>query len=219
MEERLYEACTQIPVQFSLVRELLEAGHFTPESLTSVMLRFLDDCGYDTTREFVSMNDRMPEMHELHCGYLFDLMKLFLEYGLDPNLILDGKTVLEYTFYADCKYVAADTMRLLLENGGDSSIAIDDESIFDVIDFIVTYPVCEDPRIYDLCVHAWFVLIGYGGRPSNGVDPVQMKEGYSLELLRNHEQYGFRIENTKLVSEGYIMHIFDKETNEEIATL
>jgi len=59
------------------------------------------------------------------------------------------------------------------------------------------YPICDDPRIYDLLVHAWFVLIGYGGRPSNGVDPVQMKEGYSLELLRNHEQYGFRIPESR----------------------
>ena len=219
--ECLYEACLQSPVQFSHVRKLLDDGNYSPENLTSVMLKFIDDACFCETREFVNTNGRTPCRQELHSGYLFDLMSLFLEYGLEPNLIIDEETILRALIYCDYDCIAADTARLLLENGADPNMDIDGESAFDAIDFDVIFGVLnqEDRRMYNSWVHLWLIMIGFGGTPRSGMPPLSMQEGCSFETLRNHERFDFSIEKTNLDPDGWIMHIFDKLTGKDAATL
>jgi len=219
--DRLYEACMQIPVQIESVRKILDAENYSPEALSSFMIKFIDDNCFLETRNYIEDNGKMPEQHELHCGYLCDLIRLFLEYGLNPNSIHNNQTVLSVAAYVDCGYVAANAVRFLLEHGANPNMIIDGESTFDELDFDIVFGSFEqeDRRMYDNWIHTWCVMIGYGGKPSNGTPPLKMKEGYTFDLLRNHEEYDFFIEKNKDAPEGWILHIFERESKIEIATL
>jgi len=219
--ERLYKACMQIPVQFSQIKQMLDEGNYSSEDITSAMLKFVDDACFLETREFVNTNGRIPLKQELHIGYLYELIVLFLEYGLDSNLIINDETVLRALTYVDYDCVAADAARLLLENGADPNMDIDGESAFDSIDFDVIFGSFEqeDRRMYNSWVHLWLIMIGFGGTPRNGTPPLSMQEGYSFEILRNHERFDFSIEKTSPDPDGWIMHVFDKLTGEDVATL
>ena len=71
----------------------------------------------------------------------------------------------------------------------------------------------------DCWVHLWFVLIGYGGRLPNNVSPVRMKNGASPEILRRHERFDWEIKAAPETDDGWLMHIFDRETGAIIAEL
>ena len=219
--ERLYDACMQIPVRFEKVKEILEKEHYSPESLSAFMVEYISDNCILETRSYIWENIQIPDQHELHCGYLCDLIRLFLEYGLDPNVIHDNRTVLSVAAYADCNHVAADAVKLLLDHGADPNMILDGESAFDEIDFDVIFGSFEqeDRRMYDAWVHTWLVMIGYGGKPSNGTPPLKMADGYTYQLLRDHESYDFYIEKNGTDADGWIFHLIEKESRNEIGTL
>ena len=98
---------------------------------------------------------------------------------------------------------------------------VDGESAFDSLDFDIVFGALnqDDRRMYDSWVHTWLVMVGYGGIPKNGVKPLNLKVGYSLQQLRNHINFDFTIQKTNSAADGWVMHIFDKTTKERIADL
>lgn len=216
--QRLYEACKQIPICLSSIKQLLRTNNYSPDQLFNVMLRFVDEDCFLETQMLLDLQGTPPQRQELHCGYLGELMKMFLQHGLTLNKVVGGQSLLSELFYVDYEYTAANTARLLLENGANPNMLLDGETIFDAINFDIAFGH-RNMRIFNERVHFWFVLIGYGGRPSNGAPPVHMADGCSYKLLRQHEKYDFSIQRSKAESGQSILHIFDRETHEEIAWL
>ena len=222
--ERLFQMCSQKPLPLDSVRELLIKEQYPAEQLTQVMIRHLKENCWWETQDFESTNERKPQKHEVFSVCLYELTKLFLEYGLDPNLCYEKETVLSLMLYIDYQYAAADIARLLLENGADPNAITDDqfeETAFDQIDWDVVFGALEqdDRRVYDAWVHAWLVMVGFGAKTNVGDVPVKLKDGYSIEMFREHERFDFTIEMTKASRDGWIMHIFEKETGREVAEL
>lgn len=218
--EALYQACCELPPDLKKVRALLEAKQFTSEQLTRIGLRFVQEkCRWEADA-YRCETIHEPQDHEMHSACLHDVLKLLLEFGLDPNLILDDETIMDAVFFVDYQFAAADCLRVLMENGGDPNMKIDGESLFEHVDFDVIFWVGDiNPLQYEQLVHMWFVLLGYGGHPDNTMEPVRMSPGHQLTELREHERYDFSIEYTKAVKDGWIMHIFCKDSGEEVATL
>lgn len=160
--QRLYEACKQIPICLSSIKQLLRTNNYSPDQLFNVMLRFVDeDCFFETQR-LLDLQGTPPQRQELHCGYLGELMEMFLQHGLTLNKVVDGQSLLSELFYVDYEYTAANTARLLLENGANPNMLLDGETIFDAIDFDIAFGH-RNMRIFNERVHFWFVLIGYMG--------------------------------------------------------
>jgi len=155
----------------------------------------------------------------LHSSYVYDVIKLLLPYGLDPNAIVenDGRryNLMDMLRFVDNEYVAADTMALLLEHGGDPDLEVDGEQIFQSVDFDIWFGAVEQEIRwrYDSWVHLWMVLLAYSKKAKER--PIQVyreygsREMFDLKKLKNHRNYyyGIAFEN----GDPWIS-IYDKET-------
>ena len=219
--QRILEEMLQLPPDMTGLRALLEGEKPTSEQLAMTANQFMEIGCWREVDEFVYAHGRQPEPAELHSTYIFSLMQLLLEYGLNPNLVIDGDNVMEWMGFVDFPYVSADTMRLFMEHGGDVDLIIAGDTMFRPIDFDIVFGAIEqeDRQYYDCQVHLWLVLIGYGGMLPENVCPLKMKNGKSPEIFRQHERFDWEIERTSAVEAGWIMHILDRETGEEVAEL
>lgn len=216
--EELYQACCAIPCDLVKIRRLLETKHYTPKELTQTAQRFvMDDCTFDSD-DFCRENGREPERRELAVHNLYELLTLLLEFGLDPNAIGDDGNIMSQLCYVYNGYDAANSMRLLLENGGNPNLMLEDYSICGWMGVRVSFDLSEyGPDDLDDMIHTWFVLLGYGSRSSTGEEQIDMKNGHSVEELRQHEQYHYVVERHSAEWNDWTMHIIQKDTGEEIA--
>lgn len=219
--QRILEGMLQLPPDLAGLRALLEGEKPTSEELANAAVQFMREACWQEISDFSRLYGRQPDTAELHSPHIFCFMQLLLEYGMNPNLVIDGENVMDWLNHVDCPYVSADTMRLFMEHGGDVDLVLDGETMFRRIDFDIVFGAIEqeDRQYYDCLVHLWLVLIGYGGRISGNVCPLKMKDGKAPEIFRQHERFDWEIERTSAVEAGWIMHILDRKTGEEVAEL
>lgn len=219
--QRILEGMLQLPLDMTGLRAILEKEKLTSGELAMTANQFMEIGCWREVDEFAYAHGRQPGPAELHSPYIFSLMQLLLEYGLNPNLVIDGDNVMQWMGFVDFPYVSADTMRLFMEHGGDVDLIIAGDTMFRHIDFDIVFGAIEqeDRQYYDCQVHLWLVLIGYGGMLPENVCPLKMKNGKSPEIFRQHERFDWEIERTSAVEAGWIMHILDRETGEEVAEL
>lgn len=217
----LLEEMLRLPPDSGRLRALLDREKLSSIELAKAAMHFIDEDCWRETHCYRCAHGREPDPTELHSAYLFKILRLLLEYGLDPNLVIDGENVMDQLTSIDCPFIAADAMRLLMEHGGNTNLMLGGETMFRNLDFNIVFGAIEqsDRRYYDCWVHLWFVLIGYGGRLPNNVSPVRMKNGASPEILRRHERFDWEIKAAPETDDGWLMHIFDRKTGAIIAEL
>lgn len=99
MMEALFQACCERPCDLAKIRLLLETNHYSSQELTQTALRFVDDeCYYDSW-DFHKEHGREPERGELSVHYLYDVLALFLAFGMDPNDIEDDDNLMSALGY------------------------------------------------------------------------------------------------------------------------
>ena len=164
----------------------------------------------------------IPNMLSSNMPQVFGLL---LKYGLDPNAVCEGETVLSSVSGVYNEYIAADTMALLMEHGGNPSLAVSGESLSDRIDFDLVFGAFEQEnrRIYDSVVHCWFVLLGYRADTSLDLFARRRLEcrlpAFRLEDLKDHRNYYYGLSNVHSRGEDWSLHIFDKRTRWEVVRL
>ncbi len=231
--DKLYDACIRLPFDINRIRTILENKRYSPQTLSMVMLRFTEKACEDFDA-LICNTTHYPEKHEVLWGYIYELTELFLEYGLDPSILADGKSFVDMLHFCDFKYTGADTLCLLLENGMDPNIQYDSGSSFfieldsDII-LDISLGLIEDDdtdnlhhgmwQIYDINFHMWLAFIGYGAKTLSRNPPVHLTEGYTTDIFKKHEHFDFRIEYTTTDSDGFILHIFERDTGNEVAFL
>ena len=157
--------------------------------------------------------------------YLPDILALLLDFGMNPNEIVNEdsneENLMEMLKGVDYKDCAGRCIRILLEHGGDPNLIIDDKSLMSTIDFDVVFDVGYG---YDLpqVVQCWLVLIGFGGRLEDGRLPVKMSDGYKPEIFKDFEKFKWSVshmEPSPVIPEGWRLHIYENDTGIEVATL
>ena len=226
--QRLLDTLMTIPPDFSTAEKLLQQECFSSDEVTKVAMRYAEKCFLDIADTFrtdpddrISFTGFIPPagvIPGLHSTYLYDVVKLLLDYGLDPNAIIDEDNIMEMLLYVDNEYVAADTIALLLEHGGNPNLNMDGQSVFGMVDLEIWFGSAEQELRwrYDAWVHTWMVLLAYGCKDSG----VQVFREYNsdatfdLKKLRDHRNYyyGLSFENGDRV-----IHIYDKKTFWEVA--
>ncbi len=236
--ERLFNLMMQLPPDLPGIRAELEAGAFSPDELNAAALKFTDKCFDESMDHAFRENEARSSGGDYfswdavvvvgeHSTYLYDLVKLLLEFGLDPNAVVEGENIMPYVRYVENEYIAADNLALLLEHGGDCRLEVDGEDVFRMIDFDVVFDAFEQHcrRKYDSLVHCWFVLLGYGARLDNEEANVDVfldrntDEPFDLAKLKNHRSYTFGLSYTPCRGKKWSLHIFDKQTMWEVARL
>ena len=220
----LLDRCMALPLRLDDVEAELKRGRYSPDDVTRCAITYAESC-FCEYRDFETEHGRPPRAEELHGTYLPGLILLFLRYGLQPNAIYgegDGHSnIMDSLSFVDAGYAAADAMRLLLAHGGDPTLVVDDESIFDRLDFNIAFDAVnqEDRRLYSTCVHMWLEMIGYGGRMNGNNCPVELRGNLAPEIFREHEKFDFCIDFQPEETNGWRMSIFDRCSKAVVAVL
>jgi hypothetical protein len=209
----------QVPPDWGKIDALLSEAHFSDEELAAIAIDLTDDCFCEYN---YAINEDFPDLtpENMHSNYLLQSLQTLLDHGLDPNTIYNEENVLWNIQFINAPGAAGSAMRLLMEYGGNPNHCIpdDDETLFDSISFDVSYD--KYTHEYEYTVQCWLVLMAYGGCWSDGEIPLKMLGGHSAAELKNFESIDYSIEPLPPEPNRYgcwIMHVFSKDTGEEIA--
>ena len=229
-QRQLYEQLMQIPQDFVQLRKDLAAGCYSPEDIGRAAICYADDCMLEDCEIDDTVYESTDDMYHnaptettagLPSSSAVELLRLLLEYGLDPNAAFDGSSLMALVGHIANGYVGADALTLLLEHGGDPSLEHDGETLFNYLDFDVIFDAIEqyDRRRYDALVHCWFVLLGYGATLKNGSLAVDTFGGFEISRLKNHRDFSFCLSHVPSRGEPWSLHIYEKRTLWEVARL
>ena len=149
----LFKRMMQLPPDLPGLKKELARGTYTAEDVTKAAIQYLDNCSEEQP---AAGGRHMPlGSPERHSTYVFELIQLLLQYGLEPNAVYDDSNVLWELQYVDNGYIAADTLALLLEHGGRVDLELDGEELFSDLDFSVMLDAFNqnDRQRYDGLVH------------------------------------------------------------------
>ena len=225
------------PCDLSAAENLLKERKNSRDDVTRAGFDYVERCQDACDEYYAEHPDQELYTHEeTVCSELTaelpNVMKLLLEYGLDPNGACDGEygemSVMGCVTRVYDGYVAADTLALLMEHGGDPDLVIDGESLFQDIDFDVWFDAYNMPykMVYDSKVHCWFVMLGSSGNSKNGRELVTVYaerrdesdlDDFRISDLKDHRNYTFAITRTPSRGESCALHIIDKRTFWEVA--
>ncbi len=189
----LLSLLNELPPDFDKIENELKINSYTPEEIATAACYFTESC-FCEFRDFKEEHNRIPLDEELNSTYIYDICKLLLKYGLDPNMVV-GEKYSEYNImnemrYIDKPYVGADTLRLLFENGGNPYNECDGFSLYHDIDFGIWFDVTDGyaeqdyyENMFDCNFHCYLVLQGFTADDENP-EAVNFK---------NHEQYTYKL--------------------------
>ena len=191
--KQVKEIFKQSPSNLGKIRKTLSIRNFSKEELSELAIDFTDDCfceyhyAFDTEVEYVTLKD-------MHSNYITQAISLLLEFGLDPNTIVEENNVLWNTIWMDAPNTAASVLKLLLENGGDPNhfIPADRETLFDYITFKISYD--EYTHEYFHTFQCWLLLMAFGACWGDDEIPITMLEGKSVEIFKEFKLYDYEIE-------------------------
>lgn len=222
----LFDLCANTTIDLDKIEAYIIGSQMSSEDVTRVAIRLAEEFGWEVD-SFKWKNGRAPNEDELITSNWLELFELFLKHGLDPQFVFseDGRNRYNLLYslrFIDNMFVRYKLFRLLFRNGADPNVIIDDESFFekvygDVVTFATLLEIEGEDRLpYEKDFRLWLLMIAYGGRLSDGEQPLQLKEGFSIDMLENCEVFSYRKE---MKEDGWDLHIFITKTGEEVAVL
>lgn len=220
--QKLFELCNKTDVDLKAVENFIISSNATGEEITRTAIKLADENSLEIIN-FEHFEERSPAPDELVSSNFIELFDLFICHGLLPNYIYSderaaGYNIMEQIQFIDNGNIAPIVLRKLLEAGGNPNLVVENDTVFRNADFDVVFDAVntDNTHMYDIEVKVWLVLMGYGGILADGRCPVEMKEGYSVEIFREFEKFHYKIE---FENKDWTMYIFDKSTKEVVATL
>lgn len=208
-----------IPPKWDEIKKLLDEHKLTKLELADIANEIVDDCSYEY-QWALNPDDKSVTLDTMHTPFLIDSLKLLVEYGFDPNVNNStyDDTAMFGLIYVDMPNVGASALRYLLENGanpnfGDNFVKTD--NLFNYL----TASIAFDKYDFAYKVQCWLVLMAYGASYTDGTIPLEMLNGNKIEIFKNFERFDYKIEHYPENSccGKWTMHIFNKETGEEVA--
>lgn len=218
----LFELCNRPNADLAEVEAFIIHNNATPEEVTHAAIRLADENTLEI-HQFDYTEERKPSPDELVTTNWVALFEIFIKYGLLPNLVYTTDNINYYNIMQEIRHidngdVAPVIMRRLMECGGNPNLNIDGEQLFPALDFDIVFDVVEldNKRLFDIEFKIWLVMMGYGGYIKDHECPAKMKNGYTPEIFKKFEDFDYKIE---WIPKDWIMHIFYKNSGEEVATL
>lgn len=219
----LVQLCKEQPFSTDKIQTYILNNKLNSEEITRVAIEVCE-YGMFAYGDFWFHQNREPEPHELRTYNWETLFDIFIENGLDPDLVIcddksDHKNILSFLRYLDDGDLGARILRKVLTKGGNPNILINGESFFEEedSDFMldILMGLYREKWQVDNVFRFWLVLIGFGGNLNNDSCTVEMINEYSPEIFKDFEKFDYRIiwENN-----DFDMRIFEKETGALVAT-
>jgi hypothetical protein len=218
--DNLFEFCKKQPFDIEKIENYIQNNKLNSEIITRTAIK-LCDYGFCSYLDYIEENDKEPMPQELPTYNWETLFNVFIENGLDADLVIcdDGfnsENILESLNYLDDGDLSARILRNILSKNGNPNISIDNSTLFIEIDsnFIIDVEMKLYPYKWQLdnAFRFWLVLIGFGGVLKDGKLPVKMQGNNKPDIFKNFEKFDYRVNNFEL-------QIIDMETNAIVATV
>lgn len=103
----LYDLIMKIPADLDEIRTELENGGYSLDELAAVSYEFADTCFLESIDCFCDDNDEHYEfynspavvIHNKHSTFFFEVIKRLLEHGMDPNTVVEDRSILNVVRY------------------------------------------------------------------------------------------------------------------------
>ena len=218
----LYELCARTDICLKEIEEYIDEHALSPERITYIATMLVERFAFEE-QDFMFQYERKPMPHKLVSTNFVELFNLFISKGLDPNLVISDRegswyNIMDALFSVRNGEISLPILKKLLEIGGDPNLMLDDETLFDRVDFDIVFGAVEqeDREFYATWVMFWLMLLGYGGRLSNGHNPITMKDGYAYDVFKDYERFTFDFE---VVNKEWFIHVYLKDSGEEVGFL
>lgn len=185
----LEKALCAVPPMYDTADEIFSKYYITPEELSKIACNLMDVC-FD---EQFPCRDSLKELVEdkTVCSYIYRVMQYLFSKGYDPNVVVDdgcecAMTTIRFLSYPEG--LAPKLMRLFMENGGNPNLVVEGESVFEDVDFAVSY----DEYFSRSAVYCWLVLMAYGGRLGKKRHlPLTMHDNLDVSIFKRFEDYAY----------------------------
>lgn len=217
----LCELLDALPPDYDTAIKLIDKNDFNEKDLTITANWLIGSCIY--SYRLGDNNEILYDDRQEHLSYIKRSLDILLKNGLNPNYFdQDNENVMFATQYIEDTVVGPQIMKMLLESGGDPNLDISDSglkegTLFEYIDEKICMGDGDEKN--ESLVRCWLLLMAYGGKYDSGGISLEMLDGTPIEAFKDVEKY--RIELEYLPGKGalpsFCFHIFDKETNKEVA--
>ena len=222
--DALVELCKAQPFSTEKIQNFISQNNMGSEAVTRAALALCEH-GMFAFGDYLSIHGKEPSPHELATYNWEALFNVLLENGLDADLVIcdDGRNyenILQSIRFLDDGDLNARIARNILLLQGTPNTIIDGETLFGEVDgslmIDINLGLYPQKWMLDNAFRFWLVLVGFGGLIVDGKSPVNMCDGYQVEIFRDFEKFDYRITyNTK----EFDMEIFEKETGTIVATV
>ena len=222
--DTLFNLCKQQPFDTERIKSYIKDNKLNSEEITRTAIKLCDygSCGYV---EFIYHNNREPLPHELDTYNWETLFDIFIENGLDANLVIcDDKinydNILQSLIFIDDDDLNARVLRKILSKGGSPNMLINGVSFFQEVDCDFIIDIEMDLYWYkhqlDVAFRFWLVLVGFGGLIKDNRLPINMRENNTPEIFKDFENFDYNIIRKE---NDFELQIIDKKSKKIVATV
>ena len=239
---QLLQALMELPADLTQAEEILQRNVLNEDVISTIGFVysyfcfythhdfFEDDLTPDESYYYFLNPNRTPDP-SIPGADMPEIFRLLLRYGMNPNAVFEGETVLSNVLYCRNGYAAADTVQILLDHGADPLLLTEDlESEFDHLDVDIYYDSIElkNRPTYDSMIHCWLVMIAHLHNLYKGREIITVYNDrpgecdlppFQVEDFREHRNYGYCLTRVHSKEKNWSLHIFDRRTGWEVARL
>lgn len=221
----LVQLCSQQPFSLEMIREYIRSHKMNGEVVTRAAIELCEEEG-DAFGNFLYQYEREPLPQELVTYHWEQLFDVFIEYGLDPDLIITDKDGEKNNILLALSRVygwnlSARITRNILRRGGTPNLEINGITVFEEVDFDLVQDIAlglyENQSDLDSAVWLWMVLTGFGGLVNGERCPVKMQNGCEVEIFKEFERFSYELRFPP--NQEFDMYIYERETGVLVAIL
>ena len=220
----LFEICKEQPFDAKKIQSFITENNMNSEEITRAALK-LCDYGMFSYGDYLYEYEKEPQPSELRTYNWDQLFNILIDNGLDANLVIcdderNHENILHSVMYFDDGDLSARVLRNILSRGFSPNIPIENTPFFEEVDCNLIMDI--DMGLYphkwqlDNAIRFWMVLVGFGGVMKDNKLPVNMRENYSPQILREFEKFDYDIIH---INNDWELRIINKETNDLVATV
>ena len=163
INDGLYVLCARTDICLNEIEEYIDEHALSAERITYIAIMLVEMFSSEE-QDFMLQHERNPMPYELVSRNFVELFNLFIAKGLDPNMIIrKGDSmwynVMEELFYVRNRKISLPILKKLLEIGGDPNLMLDDETLFDRVDFDVVFGVVEQEDVLVVAFRLWRQIV------------------------------------------------------------